>query len=238
MLKFSDEKYYSGNALYEMAKIRIKQKDFYEAFFTLQRAIDKDFKSQRLILYKDFTEGVLYLIKRQGDKGVEMLSSLIQKLTEINAKDRKVMAPTVHTLTFNSLIYRAYGHLFNGEYKGGHKDLVDAKEYEKLDKASEYNEIIAKGILMAEADRSYSSAHELFELSKAIFPDNKDPYLLQSLNVIMKCFQDSPNQWIDDPERRKLIMMAKEIVDEAIDKNCKLDSVIYYYRGLLHYYLH
>jgi len=127
VLKFSEEKYYSGNALYEMAKIRIKQKDFYEAFFTLQRAIDKDFKSQRLILYKDFTEGVLYLIKRQGDKGVEMLSWLIQKLVEIDAKDRKVMAPTVHTLTFNSLIYRAYGHLFNGDYKVGHKDLVEAK---------------------------------------------------------------------------------------------------------------
>ena len=221
-----------------MAKIRIKQKDFYEAFFTLQRAIDKDFKSQRLILYKDFTEGVLYLIKRQGDKGVEMLSALIQKLNDINAKDRKVMAPTVHTLTFNSLIYRAYGHLFNGDYQIGHNDLVNAKEYEKLDKASEYNEIIARGIKMADTDKNYVGAHELFETSKAIFPDNKDPFLLQSLNIIMKWFQDCPNQWIDDPERRKLLIMAKEIVDESIEKNWKLDSVIYYYRGLLHYYLH
>lgn len=116
--------------------------------------------------------------------------------------------------------------------------MLKLNKYDKLDKASEYNEIVAKGILMADADKSYAGAHDLYEISKTIFPDNKDPYLLQSLNIIMKCFQDSPNQWIDDPERRKLIIMAKEIVDEAIDKNCKLDSVIYYYRGLLHYYLH
>lgn len=147
MLKFSDEKYYSGNALYEMAKIRIKQQDFYEAFFTLQRAIDKNFKSQRLLLYRDFTEGVLYLIKRQGDKGVSILTTLLDKLKGIESSDSKVMTPTVHTLTYSSFIYRAYGYLFNGEYSSGYKDLIKAKIYGKLDSASEYNEIIAKGVL-------------------------------------------------------------------------------------------
>ena len=58
-----------------MAKIRIKQQDFYKSFFTLQRAIDKNFMSKKLLFYKNFTEGVFYLIKRQGTKGVKILYS-------------------------------------------------------------------------------------------------------------------------------------------------------------------
>lgn len=221
-----------------MAKIRIKQQDFYEAFFTLQRAIDKNFKSQRLLLYKDFTEGVLYLIKRQGDRGVEILTDLLDRLQKISNSNNKVMGPTVHTLQYSSYIYRAYGHLFRGHYELGHSDLLKACKLDKLDQASEYNEIVARGVLWSEKSLEYVKAHELFDLAKEKFPDNKDPFLLQSLNIMMKCYKESPDQWIDDPERRKMLSMAKNLVDVAIESNCKLDSVIYYYRGLLHYYLH
>lgn len=164
VLKFSNENYFSGNALYEMAKIRIKQKNFYEASFTLQRAIDKNFKSKRLFLYKDFTEGVLYLIKRQGDKGVEILSDLIKKLQAIDEGDKKVMGPTINTLTHSSYTYRAYGHLFNGNYKQGYEDLLKAKSLGySSDMASEYNEVISQGILCTQESKDYPEAHELFE---------------------------------------------------------------------------
>ena len=219
VLKFNSEKYYSGNALYEMAKIRIKQQDFYEAFFTLQRAIDKNFKSKRLLFYKDFTEGVLYLIKRQGTKGVEILTHLMRKLSETNMTDRRIMGPTVQTLTYSSYIYRAYGYLFNGDHKNGHLDLIKAKAMEnKLDKASDYNKTVAEGVLCTLETFEYIKAHDLFESAKVKFPDNKDPYLLQSLNIIMKCYKEKPGQWIDDSERRKMLIMAKNLIDEAIDK--------------------
>jgi len=221
-----------------MAKIRIKQKDFYEAFFTLQRAIDKNFKSKRLILYKDFTEGVLYLIKRQGDKGVELLTSLLSTIKDFKDSGKKIMAPTILTLSFNSYIYRAYGHLFNGAYKEGHEDLTAAKLFDNLDKASEYNEIIAEGVMSTLYTFEYPKAHELFEKAKEKFPENKDPYLLQSLNIVMKWYKENSCHWIDDSERRNMLLMAKKLVDEAIDSKCKLDSVIFYYRGLLNYYLH
>jgi hypothetical protein len=51
----------AGNALFEIAKIRINQKDFYEAFHNLQRAIHYDFKSKKFLQYKMFVEGVSYL---------------------------------------------------------------------------------------------------------------------------------------------------------------------------------
>ena len=68
--KINDNELYAGNALFEIAKIRLKDKDFYEAFFHLKRAIDNNFTSKRMQMYKDFTEGVLYLIRRKIKKGV------------------------------------------------------------------------------------------------------------------------------------------------------------------------
>jgi len=67
----------AGNALFEIAKIRINQKDFYEAFHNLQRAIHYDFKSKKFIQYKMFVEGVLFLMKRKVKKGVKILTALI-----------------------------------------------------------------------------------------------------------------------------------------------------------------
>lgn len=50
---------YSGNAMFEIFKIFIKQKDFFAAHEYLQRATDNNFGSKRLSLYRDFTEGVV-----------------------------------------------------------------------------------------------------------------------------------------------------------------------------------
>lgn len=44
-----NEEELAGNALFEIAKIRINQKDFYEAFHNLQRAIHYDFKSKKFL---------------------------------------------------------------------------------------------------------------------------------------------------------------------------------------------
>ena len=83
--KYPEHEFYAGNALFQIAKIRLKQKDYYEAFYSLKRASDNNFASKRMDLYRNFTEGVLYLIKRKIKKGVQILSDLLEIL--IN-KDR------------------------------------------------------------------------------------------------------------------------------------------------------
>ena len=35
-----------------------------------------------------------------------------------------------------------------------------------------------------------------------------------------------------------IYLWLNKVVDQAIDKDCKLDSVIFYYRGIIHYYMH
>lgn len=71
---------YNGNALFEIFKMFIKQKDIYNAHEYLQRATDNNFNSKRLSLYRDFTEGVVYLMKRKIKKGVQILSDLLEVL--------------------------------------------------------------------------------------------------------------------------------------------------------------
>jgi tetratricopeptide (TPR) repeat protein len=73
----------AGNALFEIAKIRINQRDFYEAFHNLQRAIHYDFRSKKFLQYKMFVEGVLFLMKRKVKKGVKMLTALIEGQSDV-----------------------------------------------------------------------------------------------------------------------------------------------------------
>jgi hypothetical protein len=69
--------------LFEIAKIRINQRDFYEAFHNLQRAIHYDFRSKKFLQYKMFVEGVLFLMKRKVKKGVKMLTALIEGQSDV-----------------------------------------------------------------------------------------------------------------------------------------------------------
>lgn len=68
-------------ALYEIAKIKIQQKDFYEAYYNLQRATHYKLKQKKLINYKIFTEGVIFLMKRKTKTGIKLLTGLIEKLS-------------------------------------------------------------------------------------------------------------------------------------------------------------
>jgi hypothetical protein len=92
----------------------LHDKDFYEAYFNLKRAIDSNFTSKRLQLYKDFTEGVLYLIKRKIKKGVQILSDLLEVL--VNNKDNKDKTQ-LEDLRHQSFLYRAYGYVAIEKYE-------------------------------------------------------------------------------------------------------------------------
>lgn len=53
----------TGNALFEIAKIRVKEKDFYEASFNLQRAQGLKFEAKGMKVYKMFSDSVIDLMK-------------------------------------------------------------------------------------------------------------------------------------------------------------------------------
>ncbi len=143
-MKSQGNEVYSGNALFEISKLRLRDKDFYEAYFNLKRAIDSNFNSKRLQLYKDFTEGVLYLIKRKIKKGVQILSDLLEIL--VNNKEKKDRKQ-IDYLKHQAFLYRAYGYVAIEKYEVALQDIKKAKKIAKLDLPSIYNKLLGKGIL-------------------------------------------------------------------------------------------
>lgn len=90
---------YSGNAYFEISKVFLKQRDILNAYDYIQRANDNNYSSKRMSLYRDFTEGVVYLMKRKIKKGVQILTDLleilingqkeIEKNNDLKAKENK-----------------------------------------------------------------------------------------------------------------------------------------------------
>ena len=69
---------YSGNAHFEIAKIFLKERDVLNCYDFMQRANDNNFASKRMSLYRDFSEGVVQLMKRKIKKGVQILTDLLE----------------------------------------------------------------------------------------------------------------------------------------------------------------
>ena len=83
VLRLAEDNFLSGSALYEIAKIKIQQKDFYEAHYNLQRSQHLNLKQKKLANYKLFTEGVIFLMKRKTKTGVKLLTQVIDRMKPI-----------------------------------------------------------------------------------------------------------------------------------------------------------
>ena len=208
--KYPEQEFYSGNALFQIAKLRLRQKDYYEAFHCLKRAADNNFSSKRLTMYKDFTEGVIYLIKRKIKKGVQILSDLLEilinkdidnekqqqqaqkdggegatKQTLVTIDKKKRLANKVHQdyLIHQILLFRAYGYVAIEKYEIAQDDIRKVDKYGDVDAATIYNKWLGKGILRMDHE-DYLMASKFFSKAWKKYPANKDPYCLQVISVV------------------------------------------------------
>jgi len=80
VIRLSEDQHLSGSALYEIAKLRIQQRDFYEAHYNLKRATFFGFKLKKLNNYKLFAEGVIFLMKRKTKTALKLLTQVAEKI--------------------------------------------------------------------------------------------------------------------------------------------------------------
>lgn len=138
-----------------MAKLRIRQKDFYEAHYYLNLVCLLNFKSSKLDHYQTFTKGVIYLIKRKVKKGVQLLSSLVEVVSTKTTSSATTLKPKLREPTIVStstlhaeqtgkdgldfflkplvFIYRAYGYIALESYEKAINDFMTASKLTKLD---------------------------------------------------------------------------------------------------------
>jgi tetratricopeptide (TPR) repeat protein len=150
VIKHNSDEALTGSSLFEIAKIRIKEKDFYEAYHNLQRAVHFEFKSKKFSQYKFFTEGVLFIMKRKVKKGVKLLSQLVDGVVTFDVKDlmnssspltigngiinlelkEDLEGGKVDSANLNSFliyliyVYRAYGHIVLSNYDVRFKIII------------------------------------------------------------------------------------------------------------------
>ena len=87
----------------------------------------------------------------------------------------------------------------------------------------------------------YEEAQTIFKkASFGEFKKNKEPFLLQVISLISSVTNSDINNDIinvDLPHKKKAINQAIKVLNSAIEQN-KEDLSLYYYRGLLLFYLH
>ena len=133
VIRANDDNHLASSALYEIAKIKIQQKDFYEAYYNLKRANHFKLKQKKLVNYKMFTEGVIFLMKRKTKTGLKLISQLIDRLkpsTEDQSGEKssgKIVQETSPDYIYNLVfLYRAYGYFVTEEYDSSLKDYIKA----------------------------------------------------------------------------------------------------------------
>ncbi len=104
-IKYNNSKKAVSKSLYEIAKVKIEERDFYSAYHTLERSDFLDIDVKLLQKFKLFTEGVIFLMKRKHKEAIDNFN----KMTQVFPKMGDFIKPLLH-------IYRAYGYFCLGKH--------------------------------------------------------------------------------------------------------------------------
>lgn len=143
-IKHNNSKKAVSKSLYEIARLKIDQRDFYEAFYQLSRADYLDVDQKILEKFKIFTDGVIFLMKRKYDEGIEALTKLVN-----SASISEFLKPMIYQ-------YRAYGYICQSHYGKALSDLNHISSLEKVRSPA----ILALGVQQAHLRRHHSGNAE------------------------------------------------------------------------------
>ena len=161
VIRANDDNHLASSALYEIAKIKIQQKDFYEAYYNLKRANHFKLRQKKLVTYKMFTEGVIFLMKRKTKTALKLICQVADRLKP-NESSNKDMAPLSPDYIYNLVfLYRAYGYFVTEDYESSLKDYIKANQVKKLNHSSLYNMVLCQG-LKCLSNTEYENAISFF----------------------------------------------------------------------------
>ena len=214
VIKYDYLKKYTGPAIYNLGAIKIKQKDYYGAMFTFQRAVDLGVEIEEQKVLKSYVESILFLIKRKFKEGVKILTKMI--------KSKNLL---IQEYIGNCYSFRGYGYASLENHEKAVKDLNIASSLQALDKSSEYNLLVSKAILLSEKDPE--PALLMFSKAGAEFPNNIE-YMIYSAAINFRLAQERKRQDLADK--------SKEFLDVAI-KIRETEADLFFFRGIVQYYL-
>lgn len=214
VIKYDVSRKYIGAAIYNLGAIRIKQKDYYGAMYTFKRGVDMGLEIDEQKILKNYVEAILSLIKRNFKEGLNILTRII-----------KSKNPLIQEYIGNCYAYRGYAYAALEEHEKAVKDLTTASELQILDQSSEYNLTVSKAVSLSNKDPEESL--KLFNSANKLFPNSIEPKIYISALNFSLC---------QNTKRSDLADISKELLDDCI-KVRDSESDIYFFRGIVHYYL-
>lgn len=208
VIKYDTQKKYTGAAIYNLGAIKIKQKDFFGAFYTFQRACELGLELPEQRVVQQYVDAVLLLIKRNFSEGAKILTQIIKKKDKI-----------LEEYIGNCLEYRAYAYAFEELHSKATKDLIEAQKIQEIEKASLFNLLVSEGILAGNTQQSLEKFDKALELFNNIEPMVYKAALL---------FQESIKQGVNANESKKLL-------DYAL-KQRENESELFFFRSIVLYY--
>lgn len=198
--------------VFYLGTIKLNERDFYGALHTFERS---DLKSQtpELKALHHYTEGVISLMKRKLEEGIEIFSEIIKK----NEK-------TLANYFGNCYENRAFAYFSLKNYDMALSDFVNAKALNCLDKASEFNKLICEGIIQENSVKSL----EIFKSSREIFPKNIMPDLCRAC-ILLNFSQNYE-------ESEQLLGKAESLVDNILTVR-ETESEVFFYSSIIKFYL-
>jgi tetratricopeptide (TPR) repeat protein len=207
-------------SLYEITRIKIETRSFYEAYHTLNRADLLSVDQKMFSKFRIFTDGVIYLMKRKYDEGIENLSTIIKK----NPSDfLKPMA----------FCYRAYGNFCAGKIKKSLQDYTELQKFMKLDRAASYNKILCEAILAAEED-NFDLAFSNFDKALKLYKNKMEPHFYR---CVLSIYQYRKLHSLKEKKKFNFCLSSSiKDLDRAIELNDN-NANAFYIRALILYIL-
>ena len=210
-----EEKTLTAAAIFQLGLIKIRQKDFYGAMFTLRRARDAKTQSKDQQTLKTYAEAVLSLMKRKFKEGIALLSKLIKRKSVILSEFEASL-----------FAYRGYGLSALQKHAKAVKDFRACQQVKELDSATNYNKAISQGIVASETS-DYEKALRYFDRAQQLFPANMEPIAYKALALLIAAKANGmPGPMIDE---------ARQHLDLALEKRAS-EAELYFLRAAIYYY--
>ena len=103
-IRFNTNEDAVASSLVEIAKSKIEDRDFYSAYYHITRAGHLNITSTEIEKFSLFTEGVVFLMKRKINEGVDNLNRLAEQYT---------LGSYFDSLFY---LYRAFGHFMQNKH--------------------------------------------------------------------------------------------------------------------------
>lgn len=209
VIKYDLSKKFTGPAIYNLGVIKIKQRDFYGAHFTFQRAVELGLEIEEQKILRSYVDSILCLVRRNFKEGVAALSKIIKK--------KHVL---IQEYMGNCLAYRGYAYSSMDQHEKAVKDLQAAQKLQELDNASQYNLLISQAFICKDQEESI----KLIQAASELFPKNIEPLEYKAAIYFQQALQSNSSA-----------IQSKELLDLSV-KIRDSDSDLYFYRGIVLYY--